>query len=520
MTKQYFDAKTVRDAASGNWLEVLMALAPHLEGALRKPGRHAACPVHGGKDGFRLFKDVAQKGGGICNSCGPKSDGISLLMWVNGWDYPAALENVAHLLGVEPKARKDAKAVTRPDDVQGVDAAAKPVREFSGRLVGYGAAIYPHDENKRKSYFVQIEQSNQQDRTLWGVDLERALQNAKAEKGDFIIAKNMGREAVTVELPNGRHRATHRNTWVIESQEAQARQVEAETQRSAVIASSLDKASATQANVVSMHKNKPWLKELRAELEERAKRDAEYSSQLRERIQILWDSCIPLHAMNTKAARIYLNARCLSMRGVSSDSLRYTPALPYYDSDGNKVGDFPALVAAIRDVDGEIVTLHRTYLSEAGGKARIPGKGATKKMMSVPEGLDVKGCAIQLSGAVNGGVLGVAEGIETALSAQRATGMPTWAAVSAVLMEHFEVPEGVHTVVVWADKDVSTTGERSAEVLRSRLERQGIKVHVLLPPMAIPATSKSVDWNDVLVQHGITSFPEPRILRALSVKAS
>ncbi|ECS4958781.1 zinc-binding protein, partial [Salmonella enterica subsp. enterica serovar Typhimurium] len=52
----YYKADTVREAANGNWLFILAALAPHLEPALRKPGRHVSCPIHGGKDGFRLFK--------------------------------------------------------------------------------------------------------------------------------------------------------------------------------------------------------------------------------------------------------------------------------------------------------------------------------------------------------------------------------------------------------------------------------------------------------------------------------
>lgn len=513
MSKQFFDAKQVRDAASGNWLEILMVLAPHLEGALRKPGRHAPCPVHGGKDGFRLFRDVASTGGGICNTCGPKSDGISLLMWSNGWDFPTALENVAGLMGVEPEAPRG-KGLVQPVAVQGTPISGESVREFAGVLLAFGPARYQHDKANEKSYYLQLEESNGRERTLWGVDLERAIKLAEVKVGDEVVVKNLGREAVMVELPNGRHRATHRNTWTVENPHAKA-EAEAVERTEPELASESDDPMLDQANVISMYRQKPWLKELKRELEERAKRDAEYSARLRERIQTLWDGCLPLHAMDTKPARMYLTARSLSMRGIASDSLRYDPALPYHDSDGTMVGEYPALVAAIRDVNGEIVTLHRTYLSESGSKARVPNDESTKKMMPIPQGLDVKGCAIQLSGPVMGGVLGITEGIETALSVQRATGMPTWAAVSATLLENFEVPEGVHTVVVWADKDVSMTGERSAEVLRARLVKQGIKVSVLLPSMAIPTAAKSVDWNDVLVQQGVMGFPEPRYLRLL-----
>ena len=69
-----------------------------MEPALARPGRNSACPVHGGRDGFRLFRDVEVSGGGICNSCGSKPDGFALLMWLRGWSFPDALKAVAQSL--------------------------------------------------------------------------------------------------------------------------------------------------------------------------------------------------------------------------------------------------------------------------------------------------------------------------------------------------------------------------------------------------------------------------------------
>lgn len=57
-------------------------------------------------------------------------------------------------------------------------------------------------------------------------------------------------------------------------------------------------------------------------------------------------------------------------------------------------------------------------------------------------------------------------------------------------MESFEVPEGVHTVLIWADKDKSVTGEKSANVLKAKLEKRGIRVYVLLPKLPDPAQSE------------------------------
>ncbi len=58
-----------------------------------------------------------------------------------------------------------------------------------------------------------------------------------------------------------------------------------------------------------------------------------------------------------------------------------------------EVGKFPAIVCAIRDVEGNLVTLHRTYLTQNGKKAKV---GNAKKMMPIPDGLDVNGAAIRL----------------------------------------------------------------------------------------------------------------------------
>ena len=95
------DAATVRARAHGRWDRILAALAPTLEPALARPGRHVPCPIHGGKDGFRVFRDVADTGGGICNTCGAQPDGFALLMWVNQWEFPTSLRAVARWLGLD-----------------------------------------------------------------------------------------------------------------------------------------------------------------------------------------------------------------------------------------------------------------------------------------------------------------------------------------------------------------------------------------------------------------------------------
>jgi hypothetical protein len=98
-------------------------------------------------------------------------------------------------------------------------------------------------------------------------------------------------------------------------------------------------------------------------------------------------------------------------------------------------------------------------------------------------------------------VLGLAEGIETALAVHLRTGMPVWSAVSAGLLARLEPPTGTTLVVVWADRDRSGTGETAALSLRERLLRQGISVAVHMPPGPIPAGAKGIDWADVWCDH-------------------
>ncbi|HYD30810.1 MAG TPA: primase-helicase zinc-binding domain-containing protein [Azospirillaceae bacterium] len=77
---------------------------------MKRPGAtRIGCPKHGGKDGFRFFRNAALTGGGICNSCtNPRTgklgfpDGFDLLMWVNDWTFRETLEEVAAVLGMLP----------------------------------------------------------------------------------------------------------------------------------------------------------------------------------------------------------------------------------------------------------------------------------------------------------------------------------------------------------------------------------------------------------------------------------
>jgi len=82
----------------------------------------------------------------------------------------------------------------------------------AGRLVEHGTAPYEHDPQKSDSYLVTLENAKGEQRTLWGVDLERAMKEAAPEAGQKIGLQHMGSTPVT--LPDGTE--THRNTWKVQ----------------------------------------------------------------------------------------------------------------------------------------------------------------------------------------------------------------------------------------------------------------------------------------------------------------
>lgn len=107
----------------------------------------------------------------------------------------------------------------------------------AGRLVEHGAAPYEHDPQKSDSYFVTLENDKGEQRTLWGVDLERAMQEAGPEIGDKIGLQHEGSTPVT--LPDGTQ--THRNTWKVQDAgELAYDQLERRLSRSGVKETTLD----------------------------------------------------------------------------------------------------------------------------------------------------------------------------------------------------------------------------------------------------------------------------------------
>lgn len=235
-------------------------------------------------------------------------------------------------------------------------------------------------------------------------------------------------------------------------------------------------------------------------------------------VQEVWDGTRALTDRAAEPVQRYLARRGLSVLALRGNSdVRYHPALPYYARVGDRLarlGEFPALVSLVRAPDGRPVTLHRTYLTFGGAQLTVD---KAKKLMAYPSTASLTGAAIRLFPA--GPVLGIAEGIETALSVQYALGLPCWAAVSASLLQGFCPPDGTHTVIVWADKDRSGAGLQAAQQLKQRLWKRGIRARIELPDWPLRAGRKSIDWNDVWKMQGRLGFPSTLRQEALSESA-
>jgi hypothetical protein len=89
------------------------------------------------------------------------------------------------------------------------------MEEFTNRrggiLVDHGEAPYEHKPANRDSYFVTLEYGDSQQRTIWGVDLASAIDEAEPKIGDRIGLEHKGSE--TVRLPDGT--TAERNVWKV-----------------------------------------------------------------------------------------------------------------------------------------------------------------------------------------------------------------------------------------------------------------------------------------------------------------
>jgi putative DNA primase/helicase len=187
----------------------------------------------------------------------------------------------------------------------------------------------------------------------------------------------------------------------------------------------------------------------------------------------IWSEGVP--ALGTPVER-YLASRGLTLP--RNAPLRFHPACA---RDKERL---PAMIALMTDpVTAEPVGVHRTFLRPDGsGKADGQAKmmlGGAGIIRLVPDEEVALG-------------LGLAEGIETALSVIQGAGWsPVWAAGNAGAIGAFPVLPGVECLTLFADNDANGAGTKAARTCAERWAAAGREAIVHCPP---PGT----DWNDVV----------------------
>lgn len=432
------DVSVVREAARGHWDAIFCALAPMLKAAMQQPGKHVPCPVHGGKDGFRLFPDYAEAGSCVCNTCGSFRDGFETLEWLHGWGFAETLKRVSCVLGLQPR--------------QGEEVLAREVinRVYRGHILTMGKT-----EKRQAKAFEDFV-----------VEIDDEISNSVRKLGTRSLKRTLAEAGVK----------PHERVEIVLAACERVR----------------------RADGFSCIQYVWCVRHLMSKAQEQlfSAEKAQLNGQLAGAIRSRWLNALRFDASDPeqKPLQLYLKRRAIADVDDSFlKDLRFERK--FFDCESRQW--LPVMLAAVRDVSGQLVTLHRTLLTSDGHKA---GVNVPKRLMRLPEGRTITGCAIRFGEPHE--VLALAEGIETALSVVVATGLPCWACICAHGLEAVEIPDGVREVLIFADKDRSNTGQCAAEKVACRLQSQGITVRVMDIREEIPDTAKSIDFNDLLCRYG------------------
>ncbi|EMG0086824.1 hypothetical protein V4X86_005389 [Pseudomonas aeruginosa] len=94
-------------------------------------------------------------------------------------------------------------------------------------LLAFGAAPYKFEKDESASFYVQLQLPTGETKTLWGVGLEKALEDSGVQPGEVLTAQNLGRQPVEVDIKvrdedgkltgEVRREVVHRNVWSVMS---------------------------------------------------------------------------------------------------------------------------------------------------------------------------------------------------------------------------------------------------------------------------------------------------------------
>ena len=188
-------------------------------------------------------------------------------------------------------------------------------------------------------------------------------------------------------------------------------------------------------------------------------------------------------ALRGSAAEAYLRKRGVTQL---SPDLRFHPRTPL--GPRGAVRFLPAMLAAVR-TDLGVIAVHRTFLHPAA--ARLADFERPKRALG-----RLQHGAVRLA-MPREGRLGLAEGIETALSAMQIFGVPCWATLGNERFGLVTIPESVRELYLFVDND---PGGALAEARGHEAYGQEGRRIVAERPADL-----DTDWNDVLLERTVAA---------------
>jgi hypothetical protein len=170
------------------------------------------------------------------------------------------------------------------------------------------------------------------------------------------------------------------------------------------------------------------------------------------------------------AAEAYLRARGITGQ-LDWPTLRYHPSVYYREAGDAPLESWPALLAAVTDLEGNITGIQRTWLDR---------RRSDKAPLADPRRAlgNLLGNGVRFGKATD--ILVAGEGIETMLALKSVLpSLPMIAALSANHLAALDLPPTLLRLYVARDNDAA--GLKTAQRLRERGEALGIEVRDLVP---------------------------------------
>ena len=255
------------------------------------------------------------------------------------------------------------------------------------------------------------------------------------------------------------------------------------------------------------------------ELLRRQQAEAEFNAKA-DKYAAFFDACRPIQGTHGEA---YYRLRGMPLYGDVASDLRFHDAVKYTDDEGELVGRFPAIVAAIRTPEFRIIGAHITYLdpdrpiklsephirrgqpqkkvwgNQAGGAIYL---GAVRPVMAIGEGIETTiswslfdhgsldfgiACAINL-GNMAGGSTG-------SIKAPDGSSVPN--GIPDMDRPGIRLPEIVQEIILLGDHDLKPLNVRQHLLTAGRrFTAEGKAVSMTMPELL---NGKKTDFNDLLL---------------------